>query len=111
MTKQNIGKYIRKYRKERGMTQAELAAVIGTSRPNIGSWESDRTEPSINDVERLADFFGVQITDIIGMTEPSDILNDADIKDFVLFLNVIAPAENRKSFFDSLKKIAVALAE
>lgn len=37
MTKRNIGKYIRKYRKERKMTQAELAAVIGTSRPNIGS--------------------------------------------------------------------------
>lgn len=111
MTKRNIGKYIRKYRKERKMTQAELAAVIGTSRPNIGPLESDRTQPSINDVQRLADFFGVQITDIIGTTEPSDILNDADIKDFVLFLNVIAPAENRKSFFDSLKKIAVALAE
>lgn len=111
MTKRNIGKYIKKYRKEHNMTQAELAIAIGTSRPNIWSWESDRTEPSINDVERLADFFGVQITDIIGTTEPSDILKDADIKNFVLFLNVVAPKENRSAYFESLKKIAVALAE
>ena len=111
MTKRNIGKFIKKYRKERKLTQAELAAKIGTSRPNIWSWESDRTEPSINDCERLAQFFGVKITDIIGDTEPVDILSDSYIRDFAVFLSVIAPSENRKEYFTQLRKIAEALAK
>lgn len=66
MIKSNIGKYIKKYRTESGLSQHDLAARMGISRQTISSWETDRTEPSIQDVQRLADIFGCKKSDLIG---------------------------------------------
>ncbi|MCJ7855960.1 helix-turn-helix domain-containing protein [Lachnospiraceae bacterium NSJ-143] len=53
-------------RKKRNLTQGGLGAVLGYGHTAICSYETGRTEPCINDLIRLADFFGVSVDFMVG---------------------------------------------
>ena len=55
---------IEQKRKERGMTQQQLAAALGVSRQTIISLESGTYTPSILLAPAIARLFGTQIEDI-----------------------------------------------
>lgn len=55
---------IEERRKAQGMTQQQLAALLGVSRQTIISLESGKYNPSILLAHRIAQTFGVQIEDI-----------------------------------------------
>lgn len=59
---------IRKYRKERGLTQVELAKAIGASQPAIANWEAGRRLPRGVYLRVLNEFFGVSLSlDLVDM--------------------------------------------
>ena len=51
-------------RKERGVTQEELAALLEVSRQTISSLEKGRYNPSIQLAFKIARYFGLRIVDI-----------------------------------------------
>ena len=51
-------------RKERGVTQEELAALLEVSRQTISSLEKGRYNPSILLAFKIARYFGMSIEDI-----------------------------------------------
>ena len=51
-------------RKERGVTQEELAAALEVSRQTISSLEKGRYNPSIQLAFKIARYFGLRIEDI-----------------------------------------------
>mgnify|MGYP000598259419 FL=1 len=51
-------------RKQKGLTQEELAEVLGVSRQTINSLENGRYNPSIMLAFRIARFFGMSIEEI-----------------------------------------------
>lgn len=51
-------------RKERGITQEELAAILEVSRQTIGSLENGRYNPSILLAFKIARYFQMSIEDI-----------------------------------------------
>lgn len=55
---------IEQKRKERGMTQQQLAAALGVSRQTIISLENGKYNPSILLAYAIARLFGTQIEDI-----------------------------------------------
>ena len=55
---------IEQKRKERGMTQQQLAAALGVSRQTIISLENGKYNPSILLAHDIARLFGTQIEDI-----------------------------------------------
>ena len=55
---------IEERRKAQGMTQQQLAALLGVSRQTIISLESGKYNPSILLAHRIAQTFGVRIEDI-----------------------------------------------
>ena len=55
---------IEERRKAQGMTQQQLAALLGVSRQTIISLESGKYNPSILLAHKIAQTFGVQIEDI-----------------------------------------------
>lgn len=55
---------IEERRKAQGMTQQQLAALLGVSRQTIISLESGKYNPSILLAHRIAQTFGVHIKDI-----------------------------------------------
>lgn len=50
-----IGSVIRKYRKECGLTQEEMAKRLGVTTPAVNKWENGNTNP---DIELLAPIAG-----------------------------------------------------
>ena len=48
-------------RKERGMTQEELAEALFVSRTAVSKWESGRGYPNIDSLKEIARFFSVSI--------------------------------------------------
>ena len=62
---EQVGKQIRELRttlRGRGISQEELAQAVKTTANTISRWETATYKPSISDLERLAQFFGVPIT-------------------------------------------------
>ena len=51
-------------RKERGVTQEELAALLEVSRQTLSSLEQGRYNPSIQLAFKIARYFGLRIEDI-----------------------------------------------
>ena len=66
MLKSYMGDKIKRLRLSAGFTQAELAKKIGVSRPTVSSWEVNRTDPSMQDVQAMAAAMDCNVNDIIG---------------------------------------------
>ncbi|MGZ6376266.1 MAG: helix-turn-helix transcriptional regulator [Ktedonobacterales bacterium] len=58
-------KTLKEWRKERGMTQLELATKIGVTPPTIWNIENGRNRPTFDNVMAIAEILGVQIDQII----------------------------------------------
>lgn len=56
-----LGERIRLYRKQKNLTQAELADLLHVTFQAISSWECGNTLPDIENLCRLSGFFGVSI--------------------------------------------------
>ena len=54
-----IGQRIKDARAVRGLSQGRLAEVIDTAQTTISSWERGRTEPTRDDVVRVAEALGI----------------------------------------------------
>lgn len=52
-------------RKERKLSQAELASRLSLSRSNIAAYEASNSEPNLKKVVQLSDFFDVPLRDFI----------------------------------------------
>jgi len=56
-------------RRQKGLTQEELAVVLSVSRTAISKWESGRGYPSIDSLKAIASFFGVTIDHLLSGDE------------------------------------------
>ncbi len=57
----NIGDLIVEKRKERGLTQAELGAMLGISGKAVSKWERGLSKPCDEHWERLIDLLGLPV--------------------------------------------------
>ena len=55
----NLNKKITKLRKERNMTQEDLALQLGVSRQSISKWELGVCDPDIQNLKEISKLFGV----------------------------------------------------
>lgn len=81
----NIGQRMRELRKEKNITQPELAKMLGVSNGAIGNWETGNRQPDDAAKIRMADIFGVSVDYLLGRTD--DKKNTANYEDlkFALF--------------------------
>lgn len=61
----HIGETIRKYRKEKNMTQDEVAKRIGVTAPAVNKWEKGNTMPDISLLSPLARLFGISVDELL----------------------------------------------
>ena len=61
-----IGKRIRKYREERGMTPDEFSAEIGVDLSTVYRWEKGSRVPDVVTLLRIAQVLGIEIKNLIG---------------------------------------------
>ena len=65
MNQEKIGKFILELRKEKRMTQQELALKIGVTDRAISKWENGRGMPDLSLMKPLCDKLGISINELI----------------------------------------------
>ena len=61
----NIGANIRRGRVRRKLTQDDLAQTVHTTRQTISNYETGRSRPDVETLQRLADALGVELTELL----------------------------------------------
>ena len=69
----NLGEKIHHHRKQRGMSQEELAAQITVSRQAISKWELGESIPDTENVVQLCKLFGISADYLLNDEIESDI--------------------------------------
>ena len=93
-----IGKRIALLRKEKGLTQEELAKHMDVSPQAVSKWENDQTCPDISALPKLARLFGVTVDELLEGREKLPVAR------------VLPPAE-RKDIKDMMLRITVDSAQ
>ena len=65
MKERTFGTMIAAMRKERGMTQLELAEKMGVTDKAVSKWERDLSFPDVNSLPRLAEIFNVTVDEMM----------------------------------------------
>lgn len=65
----NVCNLISQKRKERGLTQAELGAMLGISGKAVSKWERELSKPCGKHLERLIDLLGLPVDKYITAEE------------------------------------------
>lgn len=65
MNKEKFGAFVSALRKEKGMTQKELAAALFISDKAVSKWETGQSLPDVSLLIPLADIFGVTVTELL----------------------------------------------
>lgn len=64
-----LNEKIQELRKQKGLTQEELAQVLFVSRTAVSKWESGRGYPNIESLKAIAAFFAVTIDELLSSDE------------------------------------------
>jgi repressor LexA len=73
-----MGRNIKRLLKQRGMTAAKLAEIVGVSTATISDWSNGKTYPRIDKIEVMAEYFGVQKADLV---EDPETISTASVSD------------------------------
>ena len=93
-----IGKRIAHLRKEKGLTQEELAGHMGVSPQAVSKWENDQTCPDISTLPKLAKLLGVSVDELLEGRENLPAVR-------------VLPPEQRRDIKDMMLRITVDSAQ
>lgn len=65
MDQKKIGEFLRELRKEKGMTQEQVAEHFNIAGRTVSRWETGSNMPDISIISEIADFYAVDIREII----------------------------------------------
>ena len=94
MDQKKTGSFLRELRKEKQLTQEQLAERFGVTNRSVSRWETGSNMPDLGILVELADFYDVDIRDIIdGERKGEDVNNEEKER-----LQLVADyAENEKN--------------
>jgi transcriptional regulator with XRE-family HTH domain len=70
-----IGSFLKELRKEKEMTQEQLAEKFGVSSRSVSRWENGNTMPELGILVELAEYYEVDIKEIIDGERKSESMN------------------------------------
>ena len=92
MDQKKIGRFLKELRKEKVITQEQLAEKIKVSGRTVSRWETGSNMP---DISLFADFYDVSIPEIIDGERKSENMNE-EVKETVLKLSDYTETINQK---------------
>ena len=85
MAKQTMGEIISALRKEKGMTQKDLADKMGVTDKAVSKWERNLSCPDISSIPKLAEVLGTGVETLMDVTpKAEEKTSPAQIMDIVL---------------------------
>lgn len=74
-----FGDRLKELRKNKNLSQEKLAEILNTSNNAVYNWEVGRSQPSIEMITKLADYFNVTTDYLLGFNQ-DDLNNMAKLK-------------------------------
>ena len=65
-----LGSKFKRYRLKAGLKQNEAAKLIGVNNYQLGNYETNRSEPSIDVLKKMSHVYGVSVDALIGNDVP-----------------------------------------
>ena len=66
----SIGERITQLRKERNLSQGDLAKAMDVSRQAVSKWENGTSDPSTSNLLSLAKLYGIDAADLLRQVKP-----------------------------------------
>lgn len=96
----NLAENIRKYRKERGLTQEQLAEALGVTTGAVYKWEAEKSLPEIGMLMEIADFFDMSVDVLLGYE-----VRKNDKENMLKRLNDLVRSRNPKGVEQEAEKV------
>ncbi len=64
------GKFFKEARKQKGLSQKQVADKLNIHQSNISDWENDISRPSYEYLIAIADLYEVTLYDLLGLQDP-----------------------------------------
>lgn len=80
MDQMKIRNFLKELRKEKGITQAQLAETLNVSARTVSRWETGSNMPDISILVDIADYYDISIPEIINGERKSEIMNEEERK-------------------------------
>ncbi len=90
-----IGNFIKDLRKEKGLTQEQLAEQFHVSRRTVSRWETASNMPDLDLLVEMADYFDVDLRELLDGERKSEKMNK-EMEDTVLKVADYSNEEKRK---------------
>ena len=96
LDKEKFGEFIAKLRKERGMTQRELAEKLFVSDKAVSKWERGQSLPDITMLNPLADALGATSAELLNCEKIENKKVDASQVDEIVEKAIVLSDEDKK---------------
>lgn len=104
-----IGALLKDLRKEHNLTQEEIAGKFGVSQRSVSRWENGNTMPDISILIELADFYNVDLREILNGERKAEKMNE-DMKETLVMVADYTKEEKKKIAKSIGAKICVCAA-
>ena len=98
----SVGDVIRKYRKQVGITQEEMARRLGVTTPAVNKWENNNTQPDIALLAPIARLLGITTDTLLSFR---DSLSSEEIASFVKKIDRDLETREYGEVFAEVKKM------
>lgn len=105
LDQKKVGSFLKILRKEKGLTQEQLAERFEVSGRTISRWETGKNFPDINMLIELAEYYDVDVLEIIKGERKSEIMTD-EVKETIQNVAGYANAE-RAVLLKTVKIISI----
>lgn len=96
MNQQKVGQFLKKLRKEKSITQEQLAEILGVSNRSISRWENGTTMPDFDLLIQMAKYYDVEIGEILDGERKAE---NMDAKTEELMLKIADYNNVERNFF------------
>lgn len=93
----NIADRIQSLRKSKGISQEQLADVVGVSRQAVSKWESEQTIPDLEKIILMSEYFEVTTDYILKGIESAALENDHKTIGDVLDQKILTEANGKRT--------------
>ena len=96
MDQKKIGVFLKELRKEKELTQEQLAEIVQVSNRTVSRWENGNNMPDLDILIELSDFYEVELREILDGERKSENMNKE--KEVEAYLKGVLPEEQKLKY-------------
>ena len=101
-----VGAFLKELRRDKGITQEQLAEELNVSGRTISRWETGKNMPDISLLVEIAEFFDVSIPEIIKGERKSENMKNEEVKEVAETMSDYAKAE-KEELVKSIRNMSI----